>query len=193
MISSQTFTHNSLQPHGLYSPWNSPGQNTGVGSLSLLQGIFPTQGSNPSLPHYRQILHQLSHKGSLLRHQECLYRLLGPTLMVSDSEELEWSLRICVANKLPDAAGSRSTPGEPLIQIQSHVSGVSAVTLVLLPLHTLSSPFSLQQYSFPLCWEAVTFLFLCVVLVKLLIWTPLCSRDRNVNLAGLIITHWSWG
>ena len=35
----------------LYSPWNSPGQNTGVGSPSLLQGIFPTQGSNPGLPH----------------------------------------------------------------------------------------------------------------------------------------------
>ena len=46
----------------LYSPWNSPGQNTGVGSLSLLQGIFLTQGSNPSLPHCRQILYQLSHK-----------------------------------------------------------------------------------------------------------------------------------
>ena len=45
-------------------PWNSPGQNTGVGSLSLLQGIFPTQGSNPGLPHCRQILYQLSHKGS---------------------------------------------------------------------------------------------------------------------------------
>ena len=37
----------SLQPHRLYSPWNSPGQDTGVGSRSLLQGIFPTQGSNP--------------------------------------------------------------------------------------------------------------------------------------------------
>ena len=51
----------SLRPHGLYSLWNSPGQNTGVGSLSLLQGIFPTQGSNPDLPHCRQILCQLSH------------------------------------------------------------------------------------------------------------------------------------
>ena len=51
-------------PHGLYSPWNSPGQNPGVGNLSLLQGIFPTQGSNPSLPHCRQILHQLSDQGS---------------------------------------------------------------------------------------------------------------------------------
>ena len=39
-------------------------QNTWVGSLSLLQGIFPTQGSNPSLPHLRQILYQLSHEGS---------------------------------------------------------------------------------------------------------------------------------
>ena len=54
----------SLRPHGLYSPWNSPGQNTGVGSLSLLQGIFPTQGSNPGLPHCRRILYQLSHQGS---------------------------------------------------------------------------------------------------------------------------------
>ena len=51
----------SLWPHGL---WNSPGQNTGVGSLSLLQGIFPIQGSNPGLPHCRWILYQLSHKGS---------------------------------------------------------------------------------------------------------------------------------
>ena len=47
----------SLQPHGLYSPWNSPGQTTGVDSHSRLQGIFPTQGSNPYLPHCRQILY----------------------------------------------------------------------------------------------------------------------------------------
>ena len=45
-------------------PWNSPGQNTRVGSLSLLQGIFPTQGSSPCLPNCRQILFQLSHQGS---------------------------------------------------------------------------------------------------------------------------------
>ena len=54
----------SLQPHGLYSPWNSPGQNTGVRRLSLLQKIFPTQGSKPGLPHCRWILYQLSHQGS---------------------------------------------------------------------------------------------------------------------------------
>ena len=54
----------TLRPHGLYSPWNSPDQNTGMGSCSLLQGIFPTQASNPGLQHCRWILYQLSHKGS---------------------------------------------------------------------------------------------------------------------------------
>ena len=54
----------SLRPHRLHSPWYSPGQNTGVGSRSLLQAIFPTQGSNLGLPHCGQILYQLSHKGS---------------------------------------------------------------------------------------------------------------------------------
>ena len=93
----------SLRPHGVYSPWNSPGQNTGmgafpfstgssqprdqprsptlqvdsllaeppgkrknagVGSLSLLQQIFPTQESNRGLPHCRWVLYQLSYQGS---------------------------------------------------------------------------------------------------------------------------------
>ena len=53
-----------LQLHGLYSPRNSPGSNTGVGSCSLLQVIFPTQELNPGLQHYRRILYQLSHQGS---------------------------------------------------------------------------------------------------------------------------------
>ena len=61
---SRSVVSNSLQPHGLYSPWNSLGQIAGVGSLSLLQGIFPTQGLNPGLPHCRRILYQLSHQGS---------------------------------------------------------------------------------------------------------------------------------
>ena len=56
----------SFPPHGRYSPWNSPGQNTGVGSQSLLQGIFPTQESNQGLLHCGWILYQLSHQGSLI-------------------------------------------------------------------------------------------------------------------------------
>ena len=54
----------SLQPHGLYSPWNSLGQHTKVGSRSLLQGIFPTQELNWDLLHCRKILYQLSYQGS---------------------------------------------------------------------------------------------------------------------------------
>ena len=48
----------------IYSPWNSPGQNTGVGSHSRLQGLFPNEGLNPGLPQWRRILYQLSHKGN---------------------------------------------------------------------------------------------------------------------------------
>ena len=66
-----------LQPHGLYSSWNSPGQNTGVGSRFLLHGIFPSQGSNPDLPHFRQILYPLSHRGS-------------PGLALKYSHEIKW-------------------------------------------------------------------------------------------------------
>ena len=61
---SESRVSDSLQPRGLYGPWHSPGQNTGVGSRSLLQGIFPTQGSNPGVLHCRRILYQLSHQGS---------------------------------------------------------------------------------------------------------------------------------
>ena len=51
-------------PMDYTGPWNSPGQNTGMVSLSLLQGIFPTQGLNPGLLHCRQILDQLRHQGN---------------------------------------------------------------------------------------------------------------------------------
>ena len=58
---SSSVLSDSLQPHGLYSPWKSPGQNTGVGYLSLLQGIFP------SPLRCRWILYQLSHQGRVDR------------------------------------------------------------------------------------------------------------------------------
>ena len=60
---SRSVVSSSLWPHGLYSPWNSPGQNIGVGSLSLLQGIFPTQELCQGFLHWKQIFHQLSYKG----------------------------------------------------------------------------------------------------------------------------------
>ena len=60
---SHSIMSNTLRPHGLYSLWNSLGQNIGVHSLFFTQGIFPTQGYNPGLLHCRWILYQLSHKG----------------------------------------------------------------------------------------------------------------------------------
>ena len=60
---SRLAVSDSLQPHGLYNPWNSPGQNSGVDSRSLLQGIFPTQGLSPgflqvdSLPSESLLVH----------------------------------------------------------------------------------------------------------------------------------------
>ena len=54
----------SLGPHTLFSPWNSAGKSKGVGILSFLQVILPTQDSKPGLLHSRQILYQLCHKGS---------------------------------------------------------------------------------------------------------------------------------
>ena len=76
---------NSLRPYELYSSWNLPGQNTGMSSLSPLQGIFPTQGSNPGLPHCRQILYQsqpkilyamkISLKGERSKERSRLYQI----------------------------------------------------------------------------------------------------------------------
>ena len=58
---SRSVLSDSLRAHGPYSPWDSPSQDTGVGGLFLLQGIFPIQGLTPRPSHGR---HKLSHKGS---------------------------------------------------------------------------------------------------------------------------------
>ena len=72
-MKSRSVSSGSLWPHGLHSAWNSPGQNTGVGSCSLLQGTFPTRGLNQGLPHCRWILYRLSYQGTprLLEWVDC--------------------------------------------------------------------------------------------------------------------------
>ena len=73
---SHSVVCNSLRHHGLYSlpgsSWNSPGKNTGVGCHSLLQGTFPTQGSNPDLLHCRQVPYHPSREASTARCQSSL-------------------------------------------------------------------------------------------------------------------------
>ena len=93
LCESESASHSvsdSFQPHGPYSPWNSPGQNTGVGSLSLLHQIFPTEESNWGLLYCRQILYQLSYQQSPIKYlaslnpvfpscntNHCMYRCLA--------------------------------------------------------------------------------------------------------------------
>ena len=63
-VLSDSLRPQGLEPSRLLHPWDFPGKNIGVGCHFLLQGIFPTQGSNPGLLHCRWILHCLSHQGS---------------------------------------------------------------------------------------------------------------------------------
>ena len=92
---SHSIVSDSLQPHGLYSPWDSPGQITGVGSLSLLQGIFPTQGSNPGLPHCRQNLYQLSYKGN-----PRILEWVAFPFSRGSSQPRNWTGVSCIADKI---------------------------------------------------------------------------------------------
>ena len=91
---SLSVVSDSLRPHGLYIPWNSPGQNTGVGSLSLLQGIFPTQRLIPGLLHCRWILYQLSHKGSLKMLEWVAYPFSSWS-----SQPRNWTRVSCIAGR----------------------------------------------------------------------------------------------
>ena len=82
-----------------HSPWDSLGQNIGVGSLSLLLGIFPTQGSNPGLPHCRWILYQLSHKGGPAAYSNPMQFSWGlvecpvpSTLLGTGTERFQWDV-----------------------------------------------------------------------------------------------------
>ena len=84
-------TVDSLQPHGLQParllhPWDFPGKNTGVGCHFLLQGIFPTQGQNPDLPHCRQIVYCLNHQGSLKR-----WRIMCSNKFETFCEKKSWT------------------------------------------------------------------------------------------------------
>ena len=79
---SGSVVSDSLQPHGLQPtrllcPWDFPGKNTRVGCHFLLQGIFPTQGSNPGLLHFRQMLYHLSHQGLLQERVKSHYLFLS--------------------------------------------------------------------------------------------------------------------
>ena len=108
---SRSDESDSVTPH---SPWNSPGQNIGVGSHSLLQGIFPTQGSNPGLLHGRWILYQLSHKGGPTIQEWVAYPFSRESSQSFTIFSILWKLHIQEPShsvpKLP-SSHSLATPG----------------------------------------------------------------------------------
>ena len=73
---------------------NSPGQNTGVRSLSLLQGIFPTQGPNPGFPCCRQIFYQLSH-----RESPTILEWVAYLFSSGSSQPRNWTGVSCIAGR----------------------------------------------------------------------------------------------
>ena len=79
----------SLQPHGLYSLWNSLGQNTGVGNSSLFQGVFLNQGLNPGLLHCRRILLPVEPQG---KPRNTWVGSLSLLQQIFSTWELNWSL-----------------------------------------------------------------------------------------------------
>ena len=98
---------NSLRPHGLgptrlLCPWDFPGNSTEVDCHFLLQGIFPTQGSNPGLPHCRQMLYRLSHQGSPITKEIVSKTTIGPCEMSSPSSKF-----FGAHSKFPDVSSFR--------------------------------------------------------------------------------------
>ena len=86
----------------LYSPWNSPGQKAGAGKPFPSLGIFPTQGSNPGLPHCRRILYQLSYQGSQILSNKNLNTFMSRHIILklletNKQKNLEHSQRKMIA------------------------------------------------------------------------------------------------
>ena len=91
MLQSYTILCNPMNcgPPGSSVHGDSPGKNTGVGCHSVLQGIFPTQGSNSGLPYCRWILYHLSHQGSPRTLEWVAYPFSNRT------QESNWGLLHC--------------------------------------------------------------------------------------------------
>ena len=94
---SDSLWPHGLQPTRLLRPWDFPGNSPGVGCHFLLQGIFPTQGSNPGLRHCRQMLYRLSHQGSSVIRRPTLNWKVRKNLLrtgnswgLIDESKLDW-------------------------------------------------------------------------------------------------------
>ena len=138
---SHSVVSDPLWPHGLYRPCNSPGQNTGVGSLSLLQRIFPTQGLNPGLPHGRQILYQLSQKGSPRILEWVVYTFSSESSQPRNQTRVFWIV------------GGFFTNWAIREALQKYISKLNTYNFVWWLVYKGASSISLQRTYFP--WEMI--------------------------------------
>ena len=156
---------NCLRPRGLYSPWNSPGQNTGVGRLFLLQRVFPIEGLSPGLLYCRWIVYQLSHRGS--------------------PRTLEW-VAFPFSRDLPDPG---IKPGSPALQAGSLPAELPGNPLTILPVCTqyfiMFSFFHSVYHS--LAYNLILFFLLCVPCDFPLKQKP--GNNRSLSFSHLFIPN----
>ena len=145
----------------IYSPWTSLGKNTGVGGCSLLQGIFPTQGSNPGLPHCRQILYQKPKNTGV----GSLSLLHGVFL----TQESNWGLLHC--RRILDQLSYKGSPFLILILLLSMILDVRILLMFFIVLKKFSSIPSLLSFLFSFFWWWwISIRFCQMLLLHQLIW-----------------------
>ena len=128
---SHSVVSSSSLPCGLCCPWNSLSQNTGLGSLCLLQGIFPAQGSNPGLPHCRQILYQLSLPQCCCSGRHC-FRKDSPVLsLLTTGSNISFLLLIF---GLAVSIGSTPTKRQTQFWSNTRIPGARSLLLLRPPL-----------------------------------------------------------
>ena len=105
-VMSDSLPPHRLWPTRLLCPWDFPGKNTRVGCHFLLQGIFPTQGSNPGLLHCRQMLYPLSHQGSLSLWKWSSNYFYPHSFLGKGISSSHWLLILCWLPIVPDVSAA---------------------------------------------------------------------------------------
>ena len=164
-----------LQPCGLYSPWKSPGQKTGVGSCSLLHGIIPTQGLSPGLLNCRQILYQLSHQGSP--------RILHGIFLTQKSN---WSLLLCrwivyLLNYQGSPSLSHPFNNFPQFVVIHTIKGFRVVNAAEVGFILFIFFFSWNPLPFSMITRMLAIWSLVPLPFLNLHWTSRCSRSHTVE------------
>ena len=133
-----------------------------MGSLSLLQGIFPTQGSNPVLPHCRQILYQLSHKGSPHLSERVIKRKYLNLKLSNDDLSIILAQVAITNNQRPGGLNNRNLF---LIVLEA---GKSKIKVWQGGFHSEASSLGLQRAAILLCTHMTS--FLCIWGERAALW-----------------------